>query len=269
MSIYKNTKANALALKKSLVVLTSMVEKNIKNQYRRSFFGILWTVMNPLLTMLVLAFVFSSIFGRNSIEMDYPIYVLSGNIVFNLFRGATTAALPCMVDSYDLLTKTRVPYFVFPASHVFSAVVNFLFSLIALILVMLVRMSSGVQFYPTMLLILVPWLPSIILFSLGISLILCSIYVRFRDIRYLYGVLLTLWTYLTPIFYSASVLPKSVQAILVYNPMYHYLEYFRETIMGIVPSWQSHLICYGVGIVTLLFGWLIFRWQRKKFILYI
>lgn len=263
------SKANALEFKKSAVILTSMVVKNVKNQYRRSVLGILWTVLNPLLTMLVMAFVFSSIFGRNAIAMDYPVYVLSGNVVFSLFRGATTAALPSMVDNYDLLTKTRVPYSVFPVSQVFSAVVTFLFSLIALVIVMLVRMRAGVQFFATMPMILFPWLPSITLFSAGIALVLCSIYVRFRDIKHLYSVLLTLWMYLTPVFYSVTILPGYVQDILKFNPMMHYLEYFREVLVGIVPSWQEHVICYGMGLVSVLFGWLVFRSQRKKFVLYI
>ena len=113
-------KANGLQFKKSMVIMWAMVKKNIKNQYRRSVLGILWTVLNPLLTMLVMAFVFSKIFGRGVINMDYPVYVLSGNIVFSFMRTATTLALPCMVHNYDLLTKTRVPYFVFPASNVMA-----------------------------------------------------------------------------------------------------------------------------------------------------
>ena len=139
-------KANALQLKKSMVVLSSMVEKNIKNQYRRSVLGIVWTVLNPLLNMIVMAFVFSSIFGRADIEMDYPVYVLSGTIVFTLMRVSTSESLTCMVDNYDLLTKTRVPYAVFPVSHTFSSTVNFGFSLIALIIVLfmaIVAMANG------------------------------------------------------------------------------------------------------------------------------
>ena len=170
----------------------TMVKKNIKNQYRRSFLGVLWTVLNPLLTMLVLAFVFSQIFGRKGIDMDYPVYVLSGSIVFTLMRMATVQALPCMVNNYDLLTKTRVPYYVFPTSSVLSSVVNFGFSLIALIIVMLIRIPNGVTFHPTMLMIFIPWLPSIFLFSLGLSFFLCTLYVRFRDVSHLYNVFLTL-----------------------------------------------------------------------------
>lgn len=261
-------KANGLQFKKSMVIMWTMVKKNIKNQYRRSVLGILWTVLNPLLTMLVMAFVFSNIFGRNNINMDYPVYVLSGNIVFSLMRTATVTALPCMVNNYDLLTKTRVPYFVFPASNVVSSLVNFGFSLIALIVVMLIRLPHGVEFHWTLLMIVV-WLPAIFFFSLGLALALCSIYVRFRDIKHLYNVFLTLWMYMTPVFYSATLLSTRVQKVLIANPMLHYLNYFRDLIIGVVPSWQTHLIIYGVGFLSLAIGWFIFRSQRKSFIIYI
>lgn len=193
-------------LKKGLVVLGAMVVKNVKNQYRRSVLGVLWTVLNPLLTMIVIAVVFSSIFGRVGIGMDYPVYVLAGNIVFGLMRSATTMALPSMVQNYDLFTKTKVPFIAFPTASVCTATVNFLFSLIALFAVMLFRIPNGITFRPTLLLIFFPWLPALFFFSLGLSLLLCSVYVRFRDIQHFYNVFLTLWLYMTPVFYSLETL---------------------------------------------------------------
>lgn len=260
-------KANALELKKTMIILHSMVKKNIKNQYRRSVLGVFWTVLSPLLNMLVIAFVFSAILGRGNIGMDYPVYVLSGNIVFNLMRLSTSNSLTSIVDNYELLTKTRIPYSVFPVSQNLSSLVNFGFSLIALILVMLVRMTSGVRFHWTMFLI-IPWLPAILLFCCGISFVLCTIYVRFRDIKHIYSIFLTLWMYMTPIFYSYQILSSRVQGVLKFNPMLHYLAYFRDSLIGVVPSIQQHLICYGAGILTFFVGAFIFHLSRKKFILY-
>ena len=261
--------ANLVTFRRGMITLGSMVVKNIKNQYRRSVLGVLWTVLNPLLTMLVMAFVFSSIFGRSGIDMDYPVYVLTGNIVFGLLRQATTQALPSMVNNYDLLTKTRVPYAVFPASAVASALVNFGFSLVALIIVMCIRIPHGVTFHWSMLMMLVPWLPAMLMFALGLSFGLCTIYVRFRDVKHLYSVFLTLWMYLTPVFYATAILPDKVQTVLVFNPMVHYLGYFRDVISGTIPSWQTHLIIYGVGLAALGIGYALFRLSRRKFILYI
>ena len=267
----KRVRANELQFKKSMVVLGSLVGKNIKNQYRRSVLGILWTVLNPLLNMLVMAFVFSKIFGRNSINMDYPVYVLSGNIVFSLMRSATTSSLTCMVNNYDLLTKTRIPYAVFPISNVLSSTVNFGFSLVALIIVMLVRMSVGVTFHWTMILIIFAWLPAILFFSAGISFVLSVVYVRFRDIKHLYGVFLTLWMYSTPVFYSLDKmnLGKGYLTAMSFNPMLHYLQSFRDLVNGTIPSGKEFLICYGVGLGCLGLGYLIFRLSRKRLLLYI
>lgn len=267
----KRVRANELQFKKSMVVLGSLVGKNIKNQYRRSVLGILWTVLNPLLNMLVMSFVFSKIFGRNSINMDYPVYVLSGNIVFSLMRASTTSSLTCMVGNYDLLTKTRIPYAVFPISNVLSSTVNFFFSLIALVIVMLVRMSAGVTFHWTMILIIFAWLPGILFFSTGISFVLSVVYVRFRDIKHLYAVFLTLWTYLTPVFYSidALKLDGSYLTVMKLNPMLHYLQCFRDLVNGTIPSGKEFLICYGVGLGFLGIGYLIFRLSRKRLLLYI
>ena len=266
----KRVRANELQFKKSMVVLGSLVGKNIKNQYRRSVLGILWTVLNPLLNMLVMAFVFGNFF-KNDISMDYPVYVLSGNIAFSLMRSATTSSLTCMVSNYDLITKTRIPYAVFPISNVLSSTVNFLFSLIALVIVMLVRMSAGVMFHWTMILIIFAWLPAILFFSAGISFILSVVYVRFRDIKHLYGVFLTLWMYSTPVFYSidALKLDKSYLTAMNFNPMLHYLQSFRDLVNGTIPSGKEFLICYGVGLGCLGLGYLIFRLSRKRLLLYI
>ncbi len=266
----KRVRANELQFKKSMVVLGSLVGKNIKNQYRRSVLGILWTVLNPLLNMLVMAFVFGNFF-KNDISMDYPVYVLSGNIVFSLMRSATTSSLTCMVNNYDLLTKTRIPYAVFPISNVLSSTVNFGFSLVALVIVMLVRMSKGVMFHWTMILIIFAWLPAILFFSAGISFILSVVYVRFRDIKHLYSVFLTLWMYSTPVFYSLDKmnLGKGYLTAMSFNPMLHYLQSFRDLVNGTIPSGKEFLICYGVGLGCLGLGYLIFRLSRKRLLLYI
>ena len=136
---------------------------------------------------------------------------------------------------------------------------------------MLVRMSAGVTFHWTMLLIVFAWLPGIQFFSAGISFVLSVVYVRFRDIKHLYGVFLTLWMYLTPVFYSidALKLDSSYLAVMKLNPMLYYLQCFRDLVNGTVPSGKSFLICYGVGLGFLGIGYLIFKLSRKKLLLYI
>ena len=254
-----------------------MVNRNVRNQYRNSVLGIIWTVLNPLLNMIVIALVFSMIFNRNQMEVNgaslfYPVYILSGNIVFGLLRNATSNALPCMVRNYDLLSKTRIVHEVFPISNVLSAVVNFFFSMIALFIVMLIFLNKpGVGFHWTILLTICPFLPLLILFSLGVSFILSTIYIRFRDIQHIYSVVLTLWMYLTPLFYSLEMIEghQTATSILKLNPMYLFVTYFREILMGAVPSLAAHgiMLAWSVGMCAV--GFLFFHFSKRKFLLYI
>ncbi len=265
----RKSSAKRSNLRQSTYVMASLVNRNIKNQYRRSVLGILWTILNPLLNMIVLSLVFSQILGRDLEGVDYPLYVLTGHMVFNIMRNATVSALPSLVDNYDLLTKTRISFYVFPASHVASSLVNFGFSLIAMIAVMLVRMPQGVQFYWTIFMIL-PFIPAIMLFSMGIAFVLSALYVHFRDIKHIYNVVLLMWMYMTPIFYAINRLSPQVQMIIRFNPMYRYLDYFRTAVLfGQVPSLKAHLICYGMGILSFVVGAAIFRLTKKKVILHI
>lgn len=261
--------ANKLEFKQSMYVLASMVKRNVKTQYRKSVLGIVWTILNPLLYMIVMSVVFSQVLGRAIVGIDYPLYVLTGHMVFNLMRAATAQALPSLVNNYGLLTKTRISYFVFPASHVMASVVNYLFSLVAMIIVMLVRMSNGVRFYWTMIMI-VPFLPSILLFSMGLALILSVLYVHFRDIKHIYSVFLMLWMYMTPLFYAVASVSPRVQQVIMLNPMYHFVTYFRTAVLyGEIPSLEAHIICYGLGIIFFTVGALIFKSAKRKVVLYI
>ena len=206
-----------------------------------------------------------------TLGMPYPIYLLSGNIVFGLLRNSTSNALPCMVRNYDLLSKTKLVHEIFPISNVLSAVVNFFFSLLALFVVMLFFLNKGMSFHWTILMTLVPFLPFLMLFSLGVSFILSTIYIRFRDIQHIYSVVLTLWMYLTPLFYSINMIQghQTATKILKLNPMYHYVLYFREILMGTVPSLEMHAITAAWGVGMCLVGFLFFHFSKKKFLLYI
>lgn len=264
--IQTNTRLDRL--RKSTYVLNSLVKNNIKKQYRNSLLGILWTVLNPLLNMFVMAFVFSNVLGMNKAGENFQTYLLTGNIIFGLMRQSTTQSLTSIVDSFGMVTKVKIAYSVLPLSRVLTALVSFGFSYIALFIVML---AYKVPYNWTMLMV-IPFLPSLLLFCLGMSFILCTLYIYFRDTKHIYGVILTLWTYLTPLFYYAdsSRLPGKYMAVMQLNPMYHYVKYFRDiTMYGTIPDWSQTLICYGIGIGFFVIGLLFFKWRRKYFLLHI
>lgn len=239
-----------------LYLLKLLVRRNVKNQYYRSFIGVLWTVLNPLLNMLVMAFVFSQLFGNEGIRLDYPIYVLSGNIIFNVMRASTSGSLPCLVQQQDMLQKTQVSIGLFPTANVFSALMTFGFSFIALFIVMLVRFFMGAYVFTWQIVLTLVLLPALVLFSLGLSYFLSALYVFFRDIEHIYSVVLTLWTYLTPLFYTVDALKNEyVEKFMQFNPMFHFVNYFRDLLMGIVPSLEVHAICYGFGVAMFIIGY--------------
>ncbi len=241
-------------------LLSLLVRRNIKNQYYRSVIGIIWTVLNPLLNMLVMAFVFSAIFGTTTDGLDYPIYILSGNILFNIVRSSTTSALPCLVQQREMLLKTRVPMKLFPAANVFSSVITFMFSMVALLIVMATRAIGGFYVFHWQIVLVLALLPALTIFSLGISFFLSAIYVFFRDIKHIYSVFLTLWTYLTPLFYSLTSIRNATAAKIVrLNPMYHLITLFRSMLTGSAQSPASYLISYLYAAAAFIGGIFFFR----------
>lgn len=259
-------KAKLKKLSQQAFLLRLLVKRNIQNQYYRSFIGILWTVLNPLLNMVVMAFVFSQLFGRGSTGgLDYPLYILSGNIVFSIMRSSTSGSLPCLVAQRDMLQKTKVSIGLFPTANVFSSLVSFGFSFIALLAVAGARAIAGEYVFCWEIVFVIVLLPAVTLFSLGLSYFLSSLYVFFRDLKHIYSVILTLWTYLTPLFYTVSALNNPlVDKYIKLNPMYHYVTYFRDILMGTIPTWQTHLICYGFGILSFVVGYAFLRLVQNR-----
>lgn len=251
-------------LKKYSNLLKELVVRDIKVRYQKSILGLLWTVLNPLLMMIITSAVFSSIFKMN-IE-NFPVYVLIGNITFTLTSDSTSQALMSILANASLIKKVYIPKYLFPLSKILSGFVNYFFSLIALIIVMIITKS---QFYPTLITIWIP-LIYIFLFNFGLGLILSATNVYFRDIGHIYGVLLTAWMYLTPIFYSVDILPVQVKNIIQINPLYHYVSFFRQIVLdGTFPSIQQNLICFGYGAVVFVIGIIVFYRLQRNFILYI
>ena len=267
----KKNKANAFTFRQARNALFEMVRHNVKLQYRNSILGVAWTILNPLLTMIVLALVFSHLLSNRGITIDYPVYIMCGNVVFSFMRMCTSQCLPSIVGNGDLLSKTRVPHIIFPLSSALSSSVNFAFSIVAVILVMLVRMWSGadVTFSWTIIMI-IPYFPALFGFSLGLGLILCVIFVRFRDIKHLYTIFLMLWTYGTPLFYSETILSEKMMMVEQFNPMYHFVTYFREVVaMGNAGDFRTLGICYASCAAAMLIGVALFNWKKKTFALYV
>lgn len=254
---------------KNRFILKQLVTKDFKRKYRRSVLGIAWSVLNPLMMMIVMSVVFSFVF-RADIE-NYPLYLILGNITFSFMSESTSQALMSFIDAAPLLKKVRVSRFVFPVQKVLFALVNFTFSLVAVALVML-----WFRVVPTWHII---WLPAclflLVLFCSGIGLIVGSLAVFFRDVVHLWSVILTAWTYLTPIFWvptqlAANGAPTWVMSIVELNPMYGFVTFMRDIFLwNQNPSMQTLGLCVFWAVIMLGIGILVFRKTQHKFILYI
>lgn len=246
-------------------LLKQLVVKDIKLKYRRSFLGYLWSVLNPLLIMFVMLLVFSHMF-RSDIE-NFPAYLIIGQTLFNFMSEATNQAIYSITGNAALLKKVYVPKYIFTLSKVTSSLVNLLFSMGAMLIVLVV---SRVPFSPSALFVPVV-LVQIYLFSLGLGLFLAQGAVFFRDIQYIYSVLLTAWTYLTPLFYPMSLLPEAMQrGIRLFNPMYHYVTQFRDAVMyQCLPGWESVAYGFMLAAAFLVLGTWSFLGAQDRFILYI
>ena len=245
-------------------LLKELVARDLKIKYRKSVLGYLWSILNPLLMMTILTLVFSNMF-RFDIE-NYPVYLLTGQLMFTFFAESTNMAMNSILSGAALIKKVYLPKYIFPISRVISSFTTMIFSLLALLIVMIVTDS---EFHLTII-ILPLVLIYVFIFSIGISLILSTIIVFFRDTQYLYGVLLTALNYLTPIFYPVNILPDWLKEIMVFNPMYNFIEMFRNImIYGRWPEVTEHCICILFAVGTLMLGIYIFKKKQNNFILYI
>ena len=251
--------------KKDFFILQMLVSRDFKLKYRRSFLGVIWSILNPLLMMMVMAFVFSNIF-RFKVE-NYPVYLIIGLTLFSLMSVSTNAGVVSIINAAPLIKKIRVNKIIFPLESVLFELVNYSLSLVAVVLVMLFY-----QVFPTLNILLLPLLLFyMLMFCVGLSLLLSSLAVFFRDIIYLWGVVILAWTYATPIFYSLEGIESGMlTTVMNFNPMYHFVTYMREILMwGTTPSLETNLICLGSGLVSLILGVLVFKKTERKFILHV
>ncbi|MWC27306.1 ABC transporter permease [Paenibacillus sp. MMS18-CY102] len=245
-------------------LLKLLVLKDIKIKYKRSVLGVVWSLLNPLLTMTILTLVFKELF-RFNIE-NFAAYVISGQVLFSFFSEATSLAMSSIYSSGQIIKKVYIPKYIFPVSKVLYSLVNMCFSFIA---VLIVCLTTGVALKATLLFSFIS-IFYIFVFSVGVGLILCSIVVFFRDIEHIYGVFLTAWMYATPIIYPMEIMPDKYMFLLNGNPLYYFITHFREGLLyGSIPTWELNVQCASYAFVTLLAGVYLFKRRQDQFILYI
>lgn len=242
-------------------LLTQLIARNIKVRYKRSVLGIIWTMLNPLLIMIILTLVFSKLFGVVGIE-HYSVYILSALVIWNFFAQTTTMAMSELVWGGGLFHRIYFPRAIFALSAVGTGIVNLLFALVPLAIIMI---ATGVPLTPAQIFLPVPILLTA-MFALGVGLLLSVLAAQFADVVEVYQIILTAWMYLTPIIYPLAIIPEQYHWLFNLNPMFHLLEAFRSPVYsGTMPGVNRLFAAAAIAIVTLVIGWGVFTKKADEF----
>jgi ABC-2 type transport system permease protein len=236
-----------------------LVARDLKVRYRRSAIGFLWTMLQPLLTMLVLYVVFSAVFRFNI--HNYPVYALSGILFWNFFSQSIVTSMNSLKGNAGLLKKVAVPAAVFPLTTVVAGVVNLLLAMVPLVVILLV---TGHPIGPSLLFVPIAIFIAA-LFTLGAGLVLSPLAVFFSDVVELVGVALMMAMYLTPTFYPLSIVPDRYEWIVRYNPLRSILEVFRDPIyLSKVPPLRHIAVAVLLSLAVLALGVVVFRRSEHR-----
>ncbi|MBQ7714422.1 MAG: ABC transporter permease [Clostridia bacterium] len=258
--------------KKYSYLLKQLVSRDFKVKYKRSVLGVLWSLLYPILMMAVMAIVFSKMFKFSTEGVSYLVYLLSGLIMFNYFSEATNLAMSSVVANFSLINKVYIPKYIFPLSKCLFVGINFLLTLIPLYAVIFIESFK----YPELLTnlkyhIFLPYsYLCLFIFALGIGLLISAISVFLRDMFYIYGIIVLIWTYLTPLMYDIKMLNPGFQRILKVNPLYQYVNFARTVILyGHVPTLFQFAACGLSALFFLALGIFVFKKNQDKFIYYV
>ena len=251
-----------LGLKKYKFMVSQLVNRDFKVRYRGSVLGVLWSVLNPLLNMVVLSIVFSRVF--NQVD-NYKMYLLGGLVIFNYYSEASNSALTSIVSNFGLITKVYMPKYLLPVAKILSSGINLIMSILAFIILgsfMGVHIWVGYLLIPYMILCLM-------MFAAGMGLILSALQVFMRDIQYLYGILMTVWMYSTPILYPLDIIPENLVPLFKANPLYIFIDFFRQiTLYTTIPTFESFVKCFLCAAIALVIGLVVFKKTQDSFIYY-
>ena len=253
-------------------LLYNLVSRDFKLKYRRSVLGVVWSVLNPLLMCLVYWAVFSSLMDMRGSGIDnFPVFLMCGQLLFNFFNEATSTSMGSILGAAPLLKKVYIPKYIFPLEKCCFAMVNCVFSFVALLLVMI---FTGSPFHLTVFQAVYP-LVTLFFFSLGISLFLAAGTVFFRDIQHIWSVFITALLYFSAIFYDPAQMTFSIggfnmQQVIALNPIYWYITGFRRTVMwGIPLDLRMVEVCGLCALLSMLAGVAVFRRTQDRFVLHI
>lgn len=252
-------------LKEHGFLFSELVKRDFKKKYKNTYLGMIWSLLSPLLTLLVMSLVFKNFFGRNM--EHYTIYLFCGNIVFSFFNDSTSGGMGSLLANAPIFTKINVPKYLFLFSRNISSLINFGMTLAVFFIFCI---FDGITFTWAFLLLIIPVI-FLVIFNLGVGLILSALYVFFRDMQYLWSVFTMLLMYMSAIFYQVTESAFGVfRHAFLANPVYVYITYFRTVVLeGAVPSLELHALAIGYALIAFGIGALIYKKCNHKFLYYV
>ena len=243
-------------------LLWHMTIRHLRGQYKQSILGYAWAILNPLSLMLTLSFVFSVLLRFESGDIPYPLFLLMGLLPWIFFSMAVSSATDSITGAFSLVTKVYFPREVLPMAAVFTKIVDLGFGLIILVALMVY-----LGYPPVWTIVWVPVLFFIhLLFTLGMALPLAALNLFFHDVRFLVGVVLTLWFYLTPIIYPSDIVPDKYQILFDLNPNALFINAYRRVVLeGVNPGADRLLLGLGIATLTFLIGYYLFKRMEPRF----
>lgn len=248
-------------------LLYNLISRDFKLKYRRSVLGVAWSVLNPLMMCAVMVVVFGGLFaGRGTGIDNFPVYLVIGQLMYSFFRESTTMAMGSVMANAMLLRKVYIPKYIFPLEKTCFGLVNYLFSFVALIIIMVLTRTP---LHATVLLAVYP-IVTLFIFSLGVGLVLSTMAVFFRDVIHLWEVFTTVLLYFSAIFYAPSQFNNLyLETFIKCNPIYWYITAFRTAVLdGRVLTFNMVWICGLCAVLMLAFGLFVFKKNQDKFVLY-
>lgn len=251
-------------LKKHQFLFEELVKRDFKQKYKRTLLGMGWSILAPLLTLLVMKLIFGHFFGRRIAH--YTIYLFCGNLLFSYFREATSGSMNSLVSNANIFTKINVPKYLFLLSKNVSSLINFGLTLCVFLIFVL---ADGISIKLNFLMLLYP-VSCLIVFNIGVGLVLSALFVFFRDISYLYSIFTMLLMYMSAIFYQITIVPAKYQVLFYLNPIYCYIEYFRKIVLeSRIPSAEYHLLCAFYAFLFIFVGGWMYKKYNRKFLYYL
>lgn len=249
-----------VSLVKNRFILKRMVYTNFKTRYKRSYLGVAWSMLNPLLNMVVFVIIFSNLFRFNI--PHYPLYILAANMVFGFFSASTSDSMVQIIGNAGMIRRVYLPKTIYILAGIGINGINMVLTFIPFVLIALIdRLSINLN-----VLYIIPAVILLVGFVVGISLIVATITTYLIDFSQIWSVVLMLWTYLTPIFYPETIIPNSIIGVYRMNPMYCYVRLFREPlVLGTIPEAEIWIKGVVFSIAFLIFGWWVFTKNSNDF----